>query len=319
MTGTPVDIGRLTREQKQAISEASLREPKPPWLKVRLPGGGKYREVADVIEKQGLHTVCQEARCPNIAECWGKGTATFQILGDVCTRACRYCAVTTGRPEEAPDPLEPGKLAHAVTMMGVRHAVITSVDRDDLDDRGARQFAQTIAAVRRRNADTTIEVLTPDFMGVEEQALRLVIGQQPDVFNHNTETCRRLYARIRPKGDYDRAMFLLRRAKEIAHELGQPPLMTKSGLIVGMGETVEEIYETLHDLRNNHVDVVTIGQYLRPTRKHLPVDRYYTPAEFDELRDFGMSLGFGSVFSGPLVRSSYKAEEQRFAALQPTQ
>lgn len=315
--GNPVDRGRMTRADKQAISEASLRAPKPPWLKVRLPGGGKYSEVASIVKEQKLHTICEEGRCPNIGECWGKGTATFQILGDVCTRACRYCAVATGRPGTEADPLEPGRLAHAIQQMGITHAVITSVDRDDLDDRGSVQFARVIEVVRRRNPDTTIEVLTPDFMGVEEESLRRVIEARPDVFSHNTETVRRLYRRLRPKGDYDRAMWLLRRSKEIAAELGQQPMMTKTGIIAGMGETMDELKEALQDIREQGVDVVTIGQYLRPTKRHLPVDRYVTPDEFDELHEYGMSLGFGSVFSGPLVRSSYKAEEQRFAALQP--
>lgn len=314
----PIDQGRLTRTEKQQISEASLRTPKPPWLKVKLPGGGRYKEVATIVKEKGLHTICEEGRCPNIAECWGKGTATFQILGDVCTRACRYCAVATGRPTDAPDPLEPGKLAHAIESMGIRHAVITSVDRDDLEDRGATHFAQTVHAIRRRTPETTIELLTPDFIGVEERALQIVIAARPDVYSHNTETVPRLYRRIRPKGNYERAMWVLRRAKEIAVDLGQPPLMTKTGVIVGMGETIDEVKATLEDIRLQNVDVVTIGQYLRPTKRHLPVDRYVTPEEFDGLREFGESLGFGNVFSGPLVRSSYKAEEQRFAALHPT-
>jgi lipoic acid synthetase len=317
-SGLPVDRGRMTREQKQAISKASLAAPKPPWLKVRLPGGGRYSQVASVVREQGLHTICQEGHCPNIGECWGKGTATFQILGDVCTRACRYCAVATGRPDTAPDPLEPGKLAHAIEQMGITHAVITSVDRDDLDDRGAGHWAHTILAVRRRCHNTTIEVLTPDFMGVEEPSLQTVIAARPDVFSHNMETVPRLYRRLRPKGDYQRALWVLRRSKEIARELGQPPLMTKTGIIAGMGETIEELKEVMRDIRDVGVDVVTIGQYLRPTQRHLPVDRYVLPEEFDKLRDYGMSIGFGSVFAGPLVRSSYKAEEQRFAALDPT-
>jgi lipoic acid synthetase len=316
--GELVDVGRLTREQKQAISASSLRQPKPPWLKVRLPGGGEYGKVSKIVREQNLVTVCEEARCPNIGECWGKGTATFQILGDTCTRACRYCGVATGRPAEGPDPLEPGKLAHAVEQMGIRHAVITSVDRDDLDDRGAGHWATTIEVLRRRCPETTIEVLTPDFMGVEEASMRTVIAARPDVFSHNTETVRRLYRRIRPRGDFDRAMWVLRAAKELAREFGQPPMMTKTGIIAGMGETIDELKATLDEIREQGVDVVTIGQYLRPTVRHLPVDRYYTPDEFDELRDYGMAIGFGSVFAGPLVRSSYKAEEQRFAAMDPT-
>lgn len=315
VTREPIDQGRLTREQKRAISEDSLARPKPSWLKVRLPGGGAFRDVSQIVEAQGLHTICQEARCPNIGECWGKGTATFQILGDICTRACRYCNVTTGRPLGAPDPLEAGRLAHAIHRMGVRHAVITSVDRDDLEDRGSGQFARTVHAIRRRCPDTTIELLVPDFAGHEEEGMRTVIAACPDVYSHNTETVRRLYRRLRPNGDYDRALWILGRAKDVAAELGQPSLMTKTGLIAGMGETIDELKVAMADIRERGVDVVTVGQYLRPTRRHVPVDRYYTPDQFGELERHGLELGFGSVFAGPLVRSSYRAEEQRFAAI----
>jgi lipoic acid synthetase len=318
VTQEPIDQGRLTREQKHAISEASLAQPRPPWLKVKLPGGGAYSEVAEIVRSKGLHTICQEGRCPNIAECWGKGTATFQVLGDTCTRACRYCNVKTGRPEHAPDPLEPGKLAHAIEQMGVKHAVITSVDRDELPDKGSGHWAQVIRVLRKRCPNTTIEVLVPDFAGYEEEGLRTVIEARPDVYSHNTETVRRLYRRLRPNGDYDRAMHILGRAKEIAEELGQPPMMTKTGIIAGMGETIDEIKDTMRDIRAQGVDVVTVGQYLRPTKRHVPVDRYVTPDEFKDLEEFGYSIGFGSVFSGPLVRSSYKAEEQRFAAVSGT-
>lgn len=318
-SGAPIDRGMLTREQKQAISDASLRAPKPPWLKIKLPGGGRFAETAQVVREHGLHTICEEGHCPNMGECWGKGTATFQILGDTCTRACRYCNVKTGIPGTEPDPLEPGKLANAVHKMGIRHAVVTSVDRDELPDRGATQFAKTIAAIRRRSPETSIEVLVPDFMGLEEEGLRIVMDARPDVYAHNTETVRRLYRRIRPKGDYDRAMWCLQRAKEMSRELEwAEPVLTKTGLIAGMGETIEELKEALRDLRERGVDVVTIGQYLRPSARHLPVDRYVTPEEFDGLAEYGMSLGFGSVFAGPLVRSSYKAEEQRRAAIDPT-
>ena len=319
----PVDPGdhggRLTREQKQSISEASLREPKPPWLKIKLPGGGRYAETASVVREHGLHTICEEGHCPNMGECWGKGTATFQILGDTCTRACRYCNVKTGIPGTEPDSLEPGKLANAVHKMGIQHAVVTSVDRDELPDRGATQFAKTIAAIRRRSPDTSIEVLVPDFMGLEEEGMRIVMEARPDVYAHNTETVKRLYRRIRPKGDYERAMWVLQRAKTMSREMGYgESVLTKTGLIAGMGETIAELEEALRDLRAHGVDVVTIGQYLRPSKRHLPVDRYVTPEEFDHLAEYGMSLGFGSVFAGPLVRSSYKAEEQRRAAVDPT-
>jgi lipoic acid synthetase len=313
--------GRLTREQKQAISDASLREPKPPWLKIKLPGGGRYAETAQVVREHGLHTICEEGHCPNMGECWGKGTATFQILGDTCTRACRYCNVATGIPGTEPDPLEPGKLANAVHKMGITHAVVTSVDRDELADRGATQFARTITAIRRRSPGTSIEVLVPDFMGFEEEGMRIVMEARPDVYAHNTETVRRLYRRIRPKGDYDRAMWVLQRAKTMSRELAGETgsaVLTKTGLIAGMGETIAELKEAMDDLRAHGVDVVTIGQYLRPSKRHLPVDRYVTPEEFDDLAEYGMSIGFGSVFAGPLVRSSYKAEEQRRAAVDPT-
>lgn len=313
------DGGRLTREQKQAINEASLAAPRPPWLKIKMPGGGRFQETAQIVRENNLFTICEEGNCPNIGECWGKGTATFQILGDTCTRACRYCNVKTGIPGTEPDPLEPGKLANAVHKMGIQHAVVTSVDRDELPDKGATQFAKTIAAIRRRSPDTSIEVLVPDFMGLEEQGLRIVMEARPDVYAHNTETVPRLYRRIRPKGDFERAMWCLQRAKEMSRELGYgESVLTKTGIIAGMGETIDELKEVLVILRERGVDVVTIGQYLRPSARHLPVDRYVTPEEFDDLAEYGMSLGFGSVFAGPLVRSSYKAEEQRRAAVDPT-
>lgn len=316
--GAPVDRGKLTREQKQAISDASLRAPRPPWLTIKLPGGGRYAETAAVVSEHGLHTICQEGRCPNMGECWGKGTATFQILGDTCTRACRYCNVKTGIPGTEPDPLEPGKLAHAIEKMGITHAVITSVDRDELPDRGAGQFARTIAAVRRRTPDTTIEVLVPDFIGQEMAGMRTVLEARPDVYSHNMETVERLYPRIRPKGSYERALWILENAKVVAREVGIDNILVKTSLIAGMGETMDELKACLVELRQRGVDVVAVGQYLRPSKRHLPVDRYVTPEEFDELAGYGMSLGFGSVFAGPLVRSSYKAEEQRHAALDPT-
>ncbi|MEO6866424.1 MAG: lipoyl synthase [Gaiellales bacterium] len=316
--GSPIDRGKLTREQKQAISDASLRAPKPPWLKIKMPGGGRFAETAQTVRENNLHTICEEGNCPNMGECWGRGTATFQIL-DTCTRACRYCNVKTGIPGTEPDPLEPGKLANAVHKMAIAHAVVTSVDRDELPDRGATQFAKTINAIRRRSPETSIEVLVPDFMGLEEEGMRIVMEAGPDVYAHNTETVPRLYRRIRPKGDYQRAMWVLQRAKVMSREMGYgESVLTKTGLIAGMGETIGELKEVLHDLREHGVDVVTIGQYLRPSAKHLPVDRYVTPEEFDDLAEYGMSLGFGSVFAGPLVRSSYKAEEQRRAAVDPS-
>jgi lipoic acid synthetase len=288
------------------------RPRRPEWMKVRAPSAnGRYAEVRELIHGQGLHTICEEARCPNIAECWGRGTATFQILGDTCTRACRYCFVHSGRPSEPPDPLEPLRLAHAAAQMGLKHVVITSVDRDDVPDRGAGHYAATIRALKRKLPEASIEVLTPDFLGVEEEALRIVLGARPEVFNHNIETVRRLHRKMRgAKATYDGALHLLARAKELADYR----VLTKSGIIVGLGETNDEVVETMRDLRANGVDVVTIGQYLQPSAKHAAIDRWVHPDEFRWFREQGEALGFGSVFSGPLVRSSYRADEQVHAA-----
>jgi lipoyl synthase len=296
-------------------SEASRK--RPSWMTVRAPSAnGRYAELRGIMRSSGLHTVCEEARCPNIGECWGRGTATFQILGDVCTRACRYCAVTSGRPDSAPEPLEPLRVARAVARMGLRHVVVTSVDRDDLDDRGAGHFAATIRAIRRASPECGVEVLVPDFLGFQEDALRVVLAAAPDVFNHNIETAERLYRRVRPKGDYRRALGLLDRARDVWSELypARPPLVTKSGIIAGMGETDDELVAVMRDLRASRVDVVTIGQYLQPTERHLPLDRWVTPEQFRRLREQGREIGFRSVFAGPLVRSSYRAEEQLEAA-----
>src|SRR5687767_1358328 len=281
-------------------------------MKVRAPSSSsRYFDVRKLLHGQGLHTICEEARCPNIAECWGHGTATFQILGDTCTRACRYCYVNSGRPEAPPDPLEPLRLAHAAAQMELRHVVVTSVDRDDLPDKGAGHYAATIRALKSKLPDASVEVLTPDFLGHEEQALQVVIAARPDVFNHNIETVQRLHRRMRgAKASYDKALWLLRRAKEIAAY----PLLTKSGIIVGLGETNDEVVDTMRDLRQHGVDVVTIGQYLQPSQKHTQIDRWVHPDEFGWFREQGEALGFGSVFSGPLVRSSYRADEQRRAA-----
>jgi lipoic acid synthetase len=288
------------------------RPRRPEWMKVRAPrSDSRYHDVRKLIHGAGLHTICEEARCPNIGECWGRGTATFQILGDTCTRACRYCYVHSGRPESPPDPLEPLRLAQAAAQMELKHVVVTSVDRDDVADRGAGHYAATIRALRRKLPQASIEVLTPDFLGVEEKALRTVLDARPDVFNHNIETVRRLHARMRgAKASYDRALWLLQRAKEVAGY----PVLTKSGIIVGLGETNEEVVETMRELRAHGVDVVTIGQYLQPSAKHARIDRWVHPDEFRWLREQGEALGFGSVFSGPLVRSSYRADEQRHAA-----
>jgi lipoic acid synthetase len=282
-------------------------------MKVRAPrADSQYFDVKKLLHGAGLVTVCEEARCPNISECWGRGTATFQILGDTCTRACRYCYVNSGKPEHPPDPLEPLRLANAAAQMKLEHVVVTSVDRDDLPDRGAGHFAATIRALKHKLPAAGVEVLTPDFLDVEEEALRTVLAERPEVFNHNIETVRRLHRRMRgAKASYDKALWLLRRAKEVADY----NVMTKSGIIVGLGETNDEVVETMRDLRANDVDVVTIGQYLQPSDKHATIDRWVHPDEFRWFREQGEALGFGSVFAGPLVRSSYRADEQRHAAV----
>ena len=279
----------------------------PEWLKVKMPGSPSYIELKGLMRDSGLHTVCEDARCPNIGECWDRGTATFMVLGDICTRACSYCAVKSGRPVGL-DLQEPVRLAEAVERMGLKYAVITSVDRDDLPDGGAFIFAQCIRQIRKRLPDCKIEVLIPDFEG-NWDALRAVMDAAPDTLNHNIETARRIFRRVRPKGDYDQSLELLSRAKAIA-----PGGVTKSGMMVGLGETWDEIIETMRDLRSVDCDLLTIGQYLRPSPKHIALARWYTPQEFDELGREGRSLGFRHVASGPLVRSSYHADEQHAAA-----
>jgi lipoic acid synthetase len=276
---------------------------KPPWLKVRFPGGDNYIRLKRLMRDENLHTVCEEAHCPNIGECWQAGTATFMILGDTCTRACGFCAVKTGRPDVL-DKLEPMRVARAVQQMSLTHAVVTSVNRDDQPDGGAEIFAQTIRWIRRLSPNTSVEVLIPDFEG-NWDALATVMAAQPEILNHNTESVPRLYRRVRPKARYPRSLELLRRAKEL-----DPGAVTKSGLMVGLGETKAELQQVFADLVDNGVDVLTIGQYLRPSAKHLPLVRYYDPEEFDQLRGDALALGFKHVESGPLVRSSYHAERQ---------
>jgi len=276
---------------------------KPPWLTVRFPGGENYIRLKRIMREGGLNTVCEEARCPNIGECWQAGTATFMILGDTCTRACGFCAVKSGRPG-ALDRLEPMRVARAVQQMGLTHAVVTSVNRDDEPDGGAGIFAETIRWIRRLSPGTSVEVLIPDFLG-NWDALATVMAAQPEILNHNTESVPRLYRRVRPKARYERSLELLRRAKEL--DCGA---ITKSGLMVGLGETKHELLMVFADLIENGVDVLTVGQYLRPSAKHLPRVRYYHPDEFAALRDDALRLGFKHVESGPLVRSSYHAERQ---------
>ena len=280
---------------------------KPSWLKVTAPGGRNYVQIKGMMRELGLHTVCEEARCPNIGECWEHKAATFMILGDVCTRNCTYCAVSHGTPK-AFDPLEPVRLAEAVAQMGLEHVVITSVDRDDLPNGGAEAFAGCITEIHGRLPDTTVEVLIPDFKG-SERALQIVMDARPDILNHNLETAERLYRLARPGGRYDRALRLLANARRMV-----PDGLTKSGIILGMGEEWDEILVCLRDLRRSDVDIVTIGQYLRPSDGHLPVVRYYTPDEFAELEAIGLRMGFRHVQASPLTRSSYHAWEQARAA-----
>lgn len=283
---------------------------KPEWLKINLVTGeelANFKEIKQTMRGKTLHTVCEEARCPNIHECWANKTATFMILGDICTRACRFCAVKTGLPTEL-DLAEPERVAEAAEKMGLKHVVVTSVARDDLADGGASVFAATIQAIRRRLPFATIEVLIPDFQGNWE-ALQVVMDAKPDVLNHNIEAVRRLSDRVRARAKYDRTLELLRRAKEM-----QPNIPTKSSLMIGVGETIEEILETMDDLRAVDVNIMTIGQYLQPTKKHYAVEKYYHPDEFKQLKEEGMKRGFSHVEAGPLVRSSYHAHEQANAA-----
>jgi len=284
-----------------------LPDRKPNWLKVRAPGGPNYLRLKQLMRSLDLHTVCEEAHCPNVGECWEHGAATFMILGDVCTRNCAYCAVAHGRPPKF-DPAEPERVGEAVAQMQLRHAVITSVDRDDLPDFGAWAFAETIRQIRARLPECSIEVLVPDFQG-DEDAIRAVLEARPEIYNHNTETVPRLYKKCRPGGRYERVMQNFRFVKSSA-----PDIPTKTGIILGMGETNEEVVKVMEDLRAVDVDILTLGQYLRPSDSHIALDRYVTPDEFRLLRDVGMELGFRHVESGPLVRSSYHAWEQVQAA-----
>ncbi|HEY1456080.1 MAG TPA: lipoyl synthase [Candidatus Dormibacteraeota bacterium] len=277
--------------------------PIPSWIRVRVTEGENFKELKAIVGARRLHTVCEEARCPNIFDCWNRRTATFMILGDICTRACRFCAVTSGRPAEL-DLGEPLRVAESVAELGLKHAVITSVDRDDLKDGGSGIFARTIRAIKRRSPGTTIEVLTPDFQG-DFEAVRTVVEAGPDIFNHNTETVPRLYSRIRPKAVYANSLALLRHVKAIA-----PQMVTKSGLMVGLGETEDELLEVFANMRAHSIDVLTVGQYLRPSKKHAEVQRYYRPEEFARLKELALAMGFGHVESGAMVRSSYHADEQ---------
>jgi len=297
--------GEIERPRSRGRSGANTAVPidraRPAWLKVRLPSGPQVEQLRTLMRSKELHTVCEEAHCPNMAECWSAGTATFMILGDTCTRSCGFCAVKTGRPTEL-DLDEPARVGDAVMRMGLGHAVVTSVNRDELNDGGAEIFAQTIREIRRRSPGTTIEVLIPDFRGVLE-ALDIVLVARPEILNHNTETVPRLYQRVRPQAVYERSLAVLRHTKATA-----PGLVCKSGIMVGLGETREEVLDTMRDIRAQGTDIHTIGQYLRPSPEHLQIERYWSPEEFDELRVEGMAMGYRHVESGPLVRSSYHAE-----------
>jgi lipoyl synthase len=303
----PVQFIRGRRVKDAALA----RTPKPEWLKVRAPGSPGYLRLKGLMRELNLHTVCEEAHCPNIGECWHHGTATFMIMGDVCTRACGYCNVRHGAPI-ALDPREPEQLAEAVAAMSLAYVVVTSVDRDDLPDFGGAAFSATIRAIKARRPECRVEVLIPDFQG-QEAPLRTVLDAAPDVLNHNTETVPRLYRQARPGGRHARALELLDRARRF-----RPDTPTKTGLMVGLGETWDEIVEVLQDLRRVDCQILTIGQYLRPSLAHLPMDRYYSPDEFRELKRIALGLGFGHVESGPLVRSSYHAHEQAESYLRAT-
>ncbi|ADK07533.1 TPA: lipoyl synthase [Bacillus anthracis] len=285
---------------------------KPEWLKIKLNTNENYTGLKKMMRSKNLHTVCEEAKCPNIHECWAvRKTATFMILGAVCTRACRFCAVKTGLPTEL-DLQEPERVADSVVQMGLKHVVITAVARDDLKDGGAAVFAETVRAVRRKNPFTSIEVLPSDMGGVEEN-LKMLMDAKPDILNHNIETVRRLSNRVRARAKYDRSLEFLRRAKEM-----QLDIPTKSSIMVGLGETREDLIEAMDDLRANNVDILTLGQYLQPSKKHLPVLKYYPPAEFAELKEIALSKGFSHCEAGPLVRSSYHADEQVRSAKEKT-
>ena len=283
--------------------DTRVRINKPKWLRVKLPTGENYKKVRSLVDEHKLHTICESGNCPNMGECWGEGTATFMILGNICTRSCGFCAVKTGRPDEV-DEFEPGKVAHSVKTMGVKHAVITSVDRDDLKDGGSGIWVQTVKAIRHQAPETTMETLIPDFAGNWEN-LQNIIDVAPEIVSHNLETVRRLTKEVRIQAKYDRSL-------EVLFRLKKGGMKTKSGIMLGLGETHEEIIETMEDLNSVNVDILTLGQYLQPTTKHLPIHEFVTPERFAEYKEIGLKMGFRYVESGPLVRSSYRAEKHLF-------
>ena len=293
----------MSNENSSSLNEMLTRSRKPKWLRVKLPIGENYKKVRSLVDQHKLHTICESGSCPNMGECWGEGTATFMILGNICTRSCGFCAVQTGRPEPV-DEFEPGRVANSVKLMGVKHAVITSVDRDDLKDGGADIWAQTVRAIRHQSPGTTLETLIPDFAGKWEN-LQVIIDVAPEIVSHNLETVRRLTKQVRIQAKYDRSL-------EVLFRLKKGGMRTKSGVMLGLGETDEEIIETMTDLRSVGVDILTLGQYLQPTPKHLPIQEFITPELFDKYGQLGKEMGFRYVESGPLVRSSYHAEKHIF-------
>lgn len=293
----------ISELRNKIMEQQEQRIPKPKWLKVKLPTGENFRKVRSLVDEHKLHTICESGNCPNMGECWGEGTATFMILGNICTRSCGFCAVATGKPLEV-DLFEPARVANSVKLMGVKHAVITSVDRDDLPDGGSEIWVKTIELVRAKSPGTTMETLIPDFAGIWEN-LQRIIDVAPDIVSHNLETVRRLTKQVRIQAKYDRSLELLFRLKKGG-------MRTKSGVMLGLGETREEVIETMEDLRSVQVDILTLGQYLQPSRKHLPVYDFVTPEQFKEYEELGLQMGFRFVESGPLVRSSYHAEKHLF-------
>lgn len=298
----------MTNREKSTIEPHQVEtypRPKrrPEWIKVRAPSGDTYEWLRGMMRSKALHTVCEEAHCPNMGECWGSGTATFLMLGDTCTRSCRFCDIKTGRPGPI-DWMEPERVAQAVRAMDLRHAVITSVNRDEREDGGAPIFAMVIRRIRELQPGCSIEVLIPDFKG-SEAALKIVMDARPEILNHNVETVKRLFRQVQPQDHYEWARATLTNAKKL-----DPEVLTKSGIMLGLGETMDEVKETMDDLRRWDVDILTVGQYLQPSKRHMPIDRYYTPQEFQDLEDYGMQIGFRWVESGPLVRSSYHADQQ---------
>ena len=291
----------LAVDEIETTTTTTLKSNKPEWIRVKLPTGKKYTELRSVVDRYNLHTICTSGSCPNMGECWGEGTATFMILGNICTRPCGFCGVKTGRPESL-DWEEPEKVARSIKLMNIKHAVLTSVDRDDLKDMGSIIWAETVRAVRRMNPNTTMETLIPDFQGVERN-LNRILKAAPEIISHNMETVRRLTREVRIQAKYDRSLGVLRYLKENGAN------RTKSGIMLGLGETEEEVIETLHDLKEAKVDIVTIGQYLQPSKQHLPVKNFVTPEQFAKYKEIGLSLGFRHVESGALVRSSYRAHK----------